>query len=60
MNKDSSVLIQYLQEKYSNDEFNEVYSLLVEIRTKLHTYSYTINVAEDLTFEEQKKNGSKY
>ncbi|HBI3646330.1 TPA: DUF262 domain-containing protein [Proteus mirabilis] len=55
LNKDSSVLIQYLQEKYSNDEFNEVYSLLVEIRTKLHTYSYTINVAEDLTFEEQKK-----
>lgn len=55
LNKEPSVLTKYLQKKYSNDEFNEVYSLLIEIRTKLHTYSYTINVAEDLTFEEQKK-----
>lgn len=55
LHKDSSVLSNYLKEKLSNEDFNDIYSLLVEIRTKLHTYSYTINVAEDLSFEEQKE-----
>lgn len=54
LNKDASALTSYLKDKYSTEDFNDVYSLLLEVRTKLHTYSYTINVAEDLTFEEQK------
>lgn len=55
LNKDASVLTAFLRERYEDAEFNEIYSLLLEIRTKLHMYSYTINVADDLSFDEQKK-----
>lgn len=55
LNKKSNELTEYLQEKYSTEDFNNIYPLLLQIRTKLHAYNYTINVAEDLSFQEQKE-----
>lgn len=55
LHKNPSILSSYLKDTLlSSDEFNDVYMLLLEIRSKLHSYSYTINVAEDLTYEEQR------
>lgn len=54
LHKDAVVLTDYLRENIP-EYFNDIYSLLLEVRTKLHMYSYTINVADDLSFDEQKK-----
>lgn len=50
LNRDVDVLKNYLIEKKS---FNDLYAVLLEVRTKMNGYNYTMNVAEDLTEDEQ-------
>lgn len=50
LNQSSQVLEDYLTEK---GLIIELYSLLVNIRSKMHNYSYTINVASNLTEKQQ-------
>lgn len=49
-NKDENVLINYLKEK---DTFTELFAVLIRVRTKIRSYNYTINIAENLTEDEQ-------
>lgn len=49
-NEDENVLIQYLQEK---DTFNGLFASSLRVRTKIRSYNYTINIAENLTEDEQ-------
>ncbi|UOF91945.1 DUF262 domain-containing protein [Fodinisporobacter ferrooxydans] len=49
-NEDENVLINYLQEKGS---FTELFAILIRVRTKIRSYNYTINIAENLTEDEQ-------
>lgn len=51
MNKDSGKLIAYVQSKRGMD--NDVMAFLLLARTKLLSYAYTVNMAEDLSEEEQ-------
>jgi hypothetical protein len=52
LNKDNDVFFDYIN---SNSTLNksDVMSLLVQVRSKLRDYNYTINLAEDLTEDEQ-------
>ncbi len=52
LNKDDSVFFDYVN-KSSKLKKHEVMSLLLQIRSKLGNYNYTINQAEDLTEDEQ-------
>lgn len=49
-NEDESALTKYLQEKGT---FNDLFSVLLRVRTKIRSYNYTINIAENLTEEKQ-------
>jgi hypothetical protein len=49
-NEDENVLIQYLQEK---DTFTGLFASSIRVRTKIRSYNYTINIAENLTEDEQ-------
>ncbi|MEI3605389.1 DUF262 domain-containing protein [Pseudogracilibacillus sp. SE30717A] len=49
-NEDENVLINYLQEKGT---FKELFAILIRVRTKIRSYNYTINIAENLTEDEQ-------
>ncbi|MFK4329318.1 hypothetical protein ABH965_006047 [Bacillus sp. RC97] len=49
-NKDEKLLINYLQEKGT---FTELFAALILVRTKIRSYNYTINIAENLTEDEQ-------
>lgn len=51
MNKDSSKLITYVQSKRGMD--NDIMAFLLLARTKMLNYAYTINIAEDLSEDEQ-------
>lgn len=51
MNKDSGELINYVQSKRGMD--NDVMAFLLLARTKILSYAYTINMAEDLSEDEQ-------
>lgn len=51
MNKDSGKLIAYVQSKRGMD--NDVMAFLLLARTKILSYAYTINMAEDLSEDEQ-------
>lgn len=55
LNKDFEIFSDYLKTEYSVKNFNELYPLLIEIRTKLLSYTYTINVADNLSLNEQKE-----
>ncbi|CBH20437.1 protein of unknown function [Acetoanaerobium sticklandii] len=50
LNKEEDILIDYLKEK---DNFNSLFAIALRVRTKLRSYNYTINIAENLTEEEQ-------
>jgi len=50
LNKNPQVLEDYLNEK---GLIIELYSLLVNVRSKMHNYGYTINVAGNLTEKQQ-------
>ena len=52
LNKDDDVLFKYTASK-SSLKSQEVISLLLQIRSKMKNYNYTINSAEDLTEDEQ-------
>lgn len=51
MNKDSGKLIAYVQSKRGMD--NDVMAFLLLARTKILSYAYTVNMAEDLSEDEQ-------
>ncbi len=51
MNRDSSKLIAYVHSKRGMD--NDILAFLLLARTKMLSYSYTINMAEDLSEDEQ-------
>ncbi|MGE7934670.1 GmrSD restriction endonuclease domain-containing protein [Viridibacillus arvi] len=50
LNKEESILISYLQEK---GNFNGLFAIALRVRTKIRSYNYTINIAENLTEDEQ-------
>lgn len=50
LNEDEQLLEDYLTER---NLISTLYPLLVKVRNKIHSYSYTINIAEDLTEDEQ-------
>jgi len=50
LNKDLSVLEKYLKTK---KVFDSLYAVLVNVRTKMLSYNYTMNIASDLTEDEQ-------
>ena len=52
LNKEDSALFQYLG-RHSNLNTPEVINLLLQIKTKIKGYNYTINSAENLTEDEQ-------
>lgn len=49
-NEDEKILINYLQEK---GNFTDLFSILIQVRSKIMGYNYTINIAENLTEDEQ-------
>lgn len=49
-NEDENVLIKYLQEKGT---FTELFASSIRVRTKIRSYNYTINIAENLTEDQQ-------
>lgn len=50
LNKDLEVLKKYL---ISKNTFNDLYGILLEVRSKMNGYNYTMNIAEDLIEDEQ-------
>ena len=52
-NKNQQVLTNYIYEHYSPNEASSLFPLLVGIRTKILTYSYTIHIADNMAENEQ-------
>lgn len=52
LNKEDKVFFDYINKK-STLKTPEVMSLLVQVRSKIRNYNYTINLAEDLSEDEQ-------
>ncbi len=52
MNKDDGVLFDYIKSKKALSK-PEVMTVILQIRSKLREYNYTVNLAENLTEEEQ-------
>ena len=50
LNENEKVLIDYLQEK---GNFNDLFAIALRVRTKIRSYNYTVNIAENLTEDEQ-------
>lgn len=50
LNKEQSKLRQYL---IDNDTLDELYAALLEVRSKMTNYSYTVHIAKDLNEDEQ-------
>ncbi|GGD05376.1 GmrSD restriction endonuclease domain-containing protein [Enterococcus wangshanyuanii] len=50
LNQDQNILLKYLEEK---NLVNKLYPTLLNVRSKLSSYNYTINIAENLTEDEQ-------
>lgn len=50
LNENEQVLIDYLQEK---GNFNDLFAIALRVRTKIRSYNYTVNIAENLTEDEQ-------
>ena len=48
--EEESGLMEYLQEK---GNFNELFAVSFRVRTKIRSYNYTVNIAENLTEDEQ-------
>lgn len=51
--KNQQTLVDYIYKKYSINKANELFPLLLGIRTKFFNYSYTIHIAENMTADEQ-------
>lgn len=49
-NENEKELMNYLQNKGT---FTELFAILLRVRTKIRSYNYTINIAENLTEDEQ-------
>lgn len=49
-NEDENILMNYLQEKGT---FTELFASSIRVRTKIRSYNYTINIAENLKEDEQ-------
>lgn len=54
LNEKDEKLSKYLKEK-DVESFGEVFPLLVQVRSKIKNYNYTINIAENLNEDEQIK-----
>lgn len=50
LNEDTALLLNFLQEKNLT---TELYPTLIEVRSKVMSYNYTINIADNLTEDEQ-------
>lgn len=50
LNENEQLLEDYLVER---GLIQDLYAILVKVRNKIHSYRYTINIAEDLTEDEQ-------
>ncbi|MGC6768806.1 GmrSD restriction endonuclease domain-containing protein [Enterococcus sp. LJL51] len=50
LNEDDGVLLHHLQEK---DLVQELFPILTQVRSKMMSYNYTINIADNLTEDEQ-------
>lgn len=53
LNKDQSILTQFLVKNYSSKEYSELLPILIGIRTKMLSYMYTIHIANDMNEDEQ-------
>ncbi|MGG7179262.1 DUF262 domain-containing protein [Clostridium paraputrificum] len=54
LNEKDEKLSLYLQEKNS-ENFSDIFTALVQVRSKIKNYNYTINIAENLNEDEQIK-----
>lgn len=52
LNEKDEKLSTYLNEKNS-ENFSEIFTVLVQVRSKIKNYNYTINIAENLDEDEQ-------
>lgn len=50
LNKDQGKLLDYLEER---NLVSQLYSVLIDVRSKIMSYNYTINIAENLKEDEQ-------
>ncbi|MBF2508687.1 GmrSD restriction endonuclease domain-containing protein [Listeria welshimeri] len=50
LNEDDKILLHHLQEK---NLVQELFPILTQVRTKMMSYNYTINIADNLTEDEQ-------
>ena len=50
LNENEQLLEDYLSDK---GLIQDLYTILIKVRNKIHSYRYTINIAEDLTEKEQ-------
>ncbi|EIR7348513.1 DUF262 domain-containing protein [Listeria innocua] len=50
LNEDDSILLRHLQEK---NLVQELFPILTQVRSKMMSYNYTINIADNLTEDEQ-------
>lgn len=50
LNESEPVLMNYLHEK---GNFNDLFAIAFRVRTKIRSYNYTVNIAENLTEDEQ-------
>lgn len=54
LNENENSILEYLKEKES-EKFNDLYPVLLQVRSKIKNYNYTINIAENLNEDEQIK-----
>lgn len=54
LNESDEKLETYLREK-NKDDFNIIFPVLIQVRSKIKNYNYTINIAENLNEDEQIK-----
>lgn len=50
LNESEQVLMNYLHEK---GNFNDLFAIAFRVRTKIRSYNYTVNIAENLSEDEQ-------
>ncbi|BDR84431.1 GmrSD restriction endonuclease domain-containing protein [Clostridium tetani] len=54
LNEKDEKLSLYIQEK-NREDFSDIFPVLVQVRSKIKNYNYTINIAENLNEDEQIK-----
>jgi len=53
LNKEQSVLQEYIYNNLGSNEANQLFPIAISVRTKLLSYSYTVHIAGNMTENEQ-------